>query len=235
MTNSVDSPPLTGRTLAGLGAILALYLVLSLGGIRFGLPDEGHLLSYNPDETTWIEGMALIQPSQGRYNPHPDFPIPTFYLMAYGAALGVGAATHWIPLGQSKAFFFTHRNLFARFYLAGRFLQGIFGLILLLAVWRSVSRWYGPPTAFWATLLLAVSPSLVAASHFSQANVPVTLLAYLSLACLVEESVSNSPRSNVLVAGAMLAGLAMSTKYSAATRLSCCSSKLFASNPVGSA
>ena len=90
----------SGSVLA-LFCAIAVYMTLSLAGIHYGLPQENHPLSYNTDETTWLEALASIRPSEGRFNPHPKFTHPTFYLEAYGVAVGVLAKAHWITVGQS--------------------------------------------------------------------------------------------------------------------------------------
>ncbi len=159
------------RSVAVLPIALGLYLVFALAGIHYGLPHDNHLLSYNADETTWLEAVSLIKP--GHYNPHPHLAHPTFYLEVYGTTLAVLAKTGWLPNGQSKEWFRNHPDQFARIYLAGRYVQVAFGVLLLVAAWGVGQLVFGRLAAGLAVLLLAVTPSLVAASHFSQANVPV--------------------------------------------------------------
>src|SRR5205823_1786796 len=61
----------------------------------------------------------------------------------------------------------------------------------------------------------SVTPSFVAASHFSQASLPVAALAFLSLGCLMLDAHYARRNPGWLLAAAFFCGLAISTKYSA--------------------
>lgn len=194
---------------------LLVYTTLALKGIHYGLPHENHLLTYNSDETTWIEALSRIRPQEHRFNPHPEFGHPTFYLGVYGLMLGVLSKTGWITLGQSKEWFRDHPEEFAKIFLAGRYLQVIFGFLLMFAVWITATHHFGRPAANLSAMLLAITPSLIGASHFSQANIPVAFLAFVAFACLFTYECDHQNNLFMLRVGAFVAGLAVSTKYSA--------------------
>src|SRR4051812_33317964 len=96
-------------------AALFLYIALALGGIRYGLPHKGHMLSYDCDEYTWLEALSRIKPA--KLNPAPELHSPTGYLWMYGAAVGVASAVGILPTGQSKEWYLAHPEMFARFFL----------------------------------------------------------------------------------------------------------------------
>src|SRR5258708_10354380 len=190
-----------------------IYLGMALGGIRYGLPDSGRLLSYNPDETTWIEFLSYARPER-HFNPYPEMKHPAFYLLVYGATLYAADKLHWIPLHASKSYFRTHREALARFYLAGRLIQVIFGALLLYLMWRVALAFFGTAAGNIAVFFLAVTPAFVAACHVSRANIPVAFLVFCSLAALLKDIAADDNR-NWLLAASFLTGLAISAKFSA--------------------
>jgi MFS family permease len=196
------------------GFCLLLYGTLAFRGLHYGLPNVHHALSYNCDETTWLEALSRIKTEQ-RLNPHPQLAHPTFYLGIYGAALGTAGLLGWVPLHADKERLRQNPGLFARFYLVGRYLQILFGILLIASFWGVVRALWGPLAAGISTLLLSVTPAFIAASHFSQASLPVTALSFWSLACVLWDVRQNPSHRRWLYLGAFLGGLAISTKYSA--------------------
>jgi hypothetical protein len=196
-----------------LNMALLVYLVLALSGIRYGLPHGDRLLSYNPDETTWMEALSRIRP--GHLNPAPVLITPTGYLEMYGAAVGLARITGYIPHLGDKEWYRTHPEKFARFYSVGRYLQVLFALLMLMTVWSVSRQVFSLYAANITVLLLSITPSLVAASHFSQANVPVAALASVSLGALLLDSHTRRINPGWLWLGALFCGVAIGTKYSA--------------------
>jgi hypothetical protein len=204
------------RTVPFLVAFL-LYFSLSWSGIRYGLPHENHLLSYNADETTWLEALSRLRPHEGKLNPHPWLAHPTLYLWVYGGTIAVLDKAGWISASQSKEWFRNNPHQFARLFLAGRILQIGCGFLLLIGMAFFAYRLYGYGTAVMSFCLLAVTPSLIGASHFSQANIPVTTLTFFSLGLMLLHEKDRTRYGKTFLRGAaFLAGLAVSTKYSAA-------------------
>jgi hypothetical protein len=193
---------------------LLIYLALAFSGIHYGLPKSDRVLSYNTDETTWLEAIGRMK-SENRLNPHPTLGHPTFYLGIYGAALGTAGLTGWLPIRADKEWLRKHPDQFARFYLVGRYLQILFGVLLILSFWALIRTIWGATAAGISTLLLSVTPAFIAASHFSQASLPVTALTFWSLACLLMDGHRKPDHPRWVYAGALFAGLAISTKYSA--------------------
>ena len=215
MSNFFRSRDFLSSRLSFVLAIL-LYLSLALSGIHYGLPVENHPLSFNCDETTWLEALSHLNPKQGKWNPHPQLQHPTLYLEAYAATVAILAKAGWIPSTKIKNGFEPIRNNSAAFIWPRAILQVLFGVILLIAVWRIASILFGASAAGISVLLLAVTPSLIGASHFSQANLPVASLAFLALgAMLIHEHKGGDERRWFYIA-TFLTGFAASAKYSAA-------------------
>lgn len=195
-------------------ASIVLYLFLSITGIFYGLPDKDRILSYNCDETTWVEGLSLIKAERG-YNPHPQFVVPTGYLLMYGAAIGFSAVVNYIPLNKSKEWFREHPDKFARFYLVGRTLQIVCGLILLMFLWGVFGAVFGSSVANTFALIISVTPAFISTSHFSQASMPVALLCNMSIGVLLYGARQAKPHRLWFYVAAALAGYGLGTKLSA--------------------
>ncbi|MCG3204667.1 MAG: hypothetical protein KCHDKBKB_01382 [Elusimicrobia bacterium] len=190
-----------------------VYLSLSLAGIRYGLPDSGHFFSYNCDELNYIEVLSQLNPREGKLNPHPFYTHPTCYLFMNATALLIAQKIGWIPSGD-KEFFRKNPHLFARFYLVGRGLQILCGLAILVACGFFLKKIFNSHVASITVFFLSVCPAFIAASHFSQASIPVALFATISILSLLmalQEEFSN----RWLFVGSFFAGVAIGTKYSA--------------------
>lgn len=107
----------------GLLVSLGACLFFAFGGIRYGLPDDDHILTYNCDETQWLEAFTYIQPSKGRWSRQPLLHRPAGYFLLYGAGIAAPGAVGWLPLGADKTWCGEHPEIFGLFFLVGRFLQ----------------------------------------------------------------------------------------------------------------
>lgn len=199
---------------AGLACILILYLTLSFAGIRYGLPDRDHILSYNCDETIWIEGLHFMRDGKF-FNPQPHIHQPTLYLSAFGVGVAAASVAGLIPISQSKEFFRTNPHLFARLYMVGRVMQVLFGILFLLLLFWVAKKYFGPETGILAAALLCFTPSLIAASHFSQASIPVSVLSLIAMAFWFKYGETQFSEPKWFFWGSVFTGLAISTKYSA--------------------
>lgn len=199
-----------------LWLVLALALVLRLDGISYGLPYS----LVNADESTVIP-MAF-KAARGHLNPQFFFyPSLYFYLVA---ALCLLATPLWALLG--------HGNLLAEarfvvdatpYFLLGRLLSAAMGVAAVYLVYRLGRVAYGRPAGLLAALFLAVSPLHVAYSHMAVTDVTAvtfSLLAFALLQAAMEagRGVTGAGddgrrRRRLLLAGAVVAGLATSTKY----------------------
>jgi 4-amino-4-deoxy-L-arabinose transferase-like glycosyltransferase len=206
-----------------LAAILILALALRLKGITWGLPYS----FVNADESTVIPKAFAA----ARGHPNPQFFFyPSFYFYLT-AALYVLATPVWWLLGNG--------NLLAQtsfvvdpgpYFLLGRLLSVAMGTASVYLLYRLGRVAFGRPAGLLAALFLAVTPLHVAYSHMAVTDVTAVAFALLALVLLQRAAgpeATASPagsarvldpgparsRRRRLVAGAVVAGLATSTKY----------------------
>lgn len=192
---------------------LVAYLGMAIAGIRYGLPDRDHAMSYNCDEG-WLEFISRLRPAEGKLNPAPELGHPTMYLFTYAAALYTSAKVGYLQLNKDKEWYRVHPEQLARFYLVGRYLQVVCGILLLIGIWMVARLVFGESVANIATALLAITPDFIATSHFSQANLPVALFGNAALFCLLLGTWSQRKSAHWLYGAALFTGFAISTKLS---------------------
>jgi len=205
------------KTFGVLAVALILFSTLAILGVRYGLPDQGHILSYNCDETIWIEALGHLTAEHG-YNPNPELNSPSFALLPFATASWIAMKSGWISPNHDKNYLHDHPEQFGRFYLIGRLLQAGSGVLLIYTVWLVARKMYGLLCANLACLLVALTPGIIAASHFMQPNLMVAAVAMgsIGLFLLYEKE---PERRSLLLWGSFFGGLALSTKYSAAPLL----------------
>ncbi len=93
----------------------------------------------------------------------------------------------------------------------GRLVSAAAGTASVYLLYRLGRQAFGRPAGLVAALLLAVAPLHVAYSHMAVTDVTATMLSLLALLLLLQAAQGAGGRR--LVAGAVLAGLATSTKY----------------------
>jgi 4-amino-4-deoxy-L-arabinose transferase-like glycosyltransferase len=173
--------------------------------IWFGLPYP----QARPDEETAV-GKA-VEVLGGELNPRFfHWPSLTFYVLAgvLGAAAGMREA-----LGIEGQVHFAERALIARGVIA------LAGTVTLIVLFRLTQRVSGDTVALLAAAFLAVAILHVRESHFAMTDVLMTLLLWTALSLILDAgdlpAPSGAARRLSAVAG-LAAGLATSTKYSAA-------------------
>ncbi len=196
----------------GLLALLVAAPLFWSIGIHYGLPTANRTLSVDNDEFTWIEGLSRMKPRRLDLDPKSPHQ-PHAYMYMYGAALGAAAAAGYIDLRHEKTYFFDHVAEWRKFYLVGRRLQAVFGVLCLLGVYGLGAELEGEMLGLLAAALFAVLPGTFGVAHFSQANLPVTLWTILALLSCVHFAKGGGEVWGAAAAAAT--GLAISTKYSA--------------------
>ncbi len=192
-----------------LALVVVLALVLRLKGITYGLPHS----FVNADESTVVP--KAFHAAQGHLNPQFFFyPSLYFYL---AAALYVLAAPVWWLLGNG--------NLLAQtsfvtdptpYFLLARLLSVATGTASVYLVYRLGRDGFGRAAGLLGALFLAVAPLHVAYSHMAVTDVTAVALSLLALVLLHAAASADSKErtaTRLLVAGAVAAGLATSTKY----------------------
>jgi hypothetical protein len=184
-------------------AVLALALVLRLDGIAWGLP-----YSYvNADESTVVP--KAFAAARGHLNPQFFF-YPSLYFYLLGALYLVASPFLWLVRHGNPLAMGSYVVDPGPYLLLGRLLSAAFGTASVYLVYRLGRAAYGRPAGLLAALFLAVTPLHVAYSHMAVTDVTATALSLLALVLLLEAA---QGRRRWLVAGAVAAGLATSTKY----------------------
>ncbi|MFN8423886.1 MAG: glycosyltransferase family 39 protein [Anaerolineae bacterium] len=192
---------------AAVAAVVVLALALRWWGLRFGLP-----ATYHPDEHQYVD--AAIAAVGGVWNPG-RFNNPSLLKYALAAAYGV-----WYALGRLAGAWpsvdawqrATAADPTAAYALA-RALVGVLGAATCAVVAAIGRRLRGETTGMLAAALLAVAFLHVRDSHYAVNDVPAALLTTLAVAIALR--VRAEGRGRDLVVGAVVAGLATATKYTA--------------------
>ena len=189
---------------AALAVVLALALVLRLQSVASGLP----YALVNPDEATVVP--KAVEVAGGQLNPmFFYYPSLFFYLLA---------AVFWLV---SPFWALIHGELLVHpgalivdagaFYLIGRLVTVAFGVAAVALVYLLGRRAYGTAAGLLAAAFLAVAPLHVQYSYLAVTDVPAVTLGLLGLLLLHGAAQGRGLRR--LTAGAVVVGLAASTKY----------------------
>lgn len=189
---------------AALAAVLVLALALRLKGITWGLPYS----FVNADESVVVPIGAQV--ARGHLDPGFFF-YPSFFFYLLGALYLAATPVLWLvkhadPL-TLRAFTIDQ----GPYFLLGRLLSGAFGTAAVYLLYRLGRASFGRVTGLLAAVFLAVSPLAVAYSHMAVTDMAATSLALLALLLLYLAAQGRGRRW--LLAGAVAAGLATSTKY----------------------
>lgn len=205
-------PDSSRQTRWALTAITCLALVLRLWNLDYGLPGV-----FNMDERPILDRALTF--AKGDLNPH-NFLYPTLYLYAIFAWEGlyfvVGRGLGWFAsLAAFQNAFFVDAS---GHVLAARLLTALVGSATVTATFLFGRRVGGPAVGLAAALFFAVAPLAVRDAHYVKLDVPVTLLATLSLAALTRIATDEraAARWRSWAGAGFVAGLAISTHYYAA-------------------
>lgn len=192
-----------------LATILIIAAGLRFWGLSFGLPHD----HCRPDEVTLVHHALSI--GAGDLNPHFfNYPTLHFYLLAIafgayfvgGYVLGVFSGLQDFEL----SFFGDPSSL----YLIGRSISAILGTASVWLLYRIGNTLGGRNAGLVSALFLAVCFLHVRDSHFATTDVPGTCYFLASCALVLRYTQTGLIRN--YYSGAILLGLAASTKYNLA-------------------
>ncbi len=196
------------RTPLLVGLLMVASLLIRLHGITHGYPDY-----VGTDERLVVKEVVhffddgTLQP--GHYN------YPAFYSYLYAGALYVCRALGGLetvaglqlPMGFALTF-----NI-VLFALVGRWLSLLAGVALVGLTYLLGCRAYDRRVALGGALFAACSTSLVGYARLALPEITMALLATAACYCWVD--IAQRGRRAMYLAGGLLAGLAISTKYNA--------------------
>jgi len=190
--------------LALLVAVLVIAAALRLKGIGWGLPYS----LVNVDESTVLP--KAFGAARGGLNPQ-FFYYPSFFFYVVGAAYLAAAPLLWVVKGANPLAVASFVTDPGPYFVLGRLVSAAAGTASVYLVYRLGREAFGRPAGLVAALLLALAPLHVAYSHMAVTDVTATMLSLLALLLLLQAARGAGGRR--LVAGAVVAGLATSTKY----------------------
>ncbi|MBI4678707.1 MAG: glycosyltransferase family 39 protein [Elusimicrobia bacterium] len=192
---------------AALGAAALAAVWLRIDGLGYGLPH-----TFNSDEPHIINLAASF--GSGSLKPYSfKYPTlwPTLLFLCYGVYFAV-----WSGLGMLRSVA-DFAGLFAweptGFYLIGRALSTLFGLLGLAVVWRTERELRADSGLPWAALLLAAAPIMIESSHAAKPDMAMFFFAAVAWYAAVRVF-REGGRVWYWVCGGAL-GLGMSTQYTA--------------------
>ena len=190
------------------GALLVVVLVvamaLRLKGVAWGLPFS----FVNADESVVVPKAFGV--ARGGLNPQ-FFYYPSFFFYLVGAVYLIAAPVLWALREVNPLAMGTFIVDPGPYFLLARLVSVAAGTASVYLLYRIGREAFGRPSGLVAALLLAVAPLHVAYSHMAVTDVTATALALLAFLLLLQAARGAGRRR--LVAGAIAAGLATSTKY----------------------
>lgn len=194
---------------------LALLLIVILGavlrfwGTGFGLPGQ-----YRPDEEYLINSAR--RPLAGEFDP--GFVLyPSLYIYCLSAVFALfrffGEMIGLFPKGGFDTFLSPYYD--SALYLIGRLTNAAIGTITILATYRFGSKLFGKESGVLAALILACNFVHLREAHYATTDTLMTLLVVLALSAMTSVARRGLTRDYVLAG--ILAGLAISAKYTAAS------------------
>lgn len=176
-----------------------------LSGSRFN-----PIRSYHPDESQFIESISNMNPKKFDFNPH-YFWYGTLYFWFLGFSYAIAYIAGYVKLVKDIAFFYLNPDEIARFYIAGRMVSVIFGVLGVAGIFLAVRKMWDEKKALISAVFLAVAPIFVINSHYIAVDITevffVILTFYFSVNIFRTDKVSN------YVLAGISAGLACSSKY----------------------
>lgn len=223
-TGSVRAGKLKVKEVVVASIISAIALLLRIYGLDWGLPSPEKIHSFHPDEITVIAPTLNMNIFAGEMNPHffnygSLFLYAVYFTRLFAEGYGFLDLTPFLKAFATGGWVGVSESLpaiagFAKLHLLARWLSVLCGVATVLLVFLWALKLAGSQGAIIASLLLATFPMHVQHSHFATVDVPLALLATLSLYL----AVSSESKWKFLCA-AFVAGLAVAVKYSVAPAL----------------
>src|SRR3989339_310461 len=198
--------------------ILIASAVIRLTGIQWGLPNKFHTVTYHPDENTHLVKLQAMNPSKLNFNPVSErdpyaLGEGTFFLYQYAATLKILSFIKYIKIVNNEEYYFNNINEWRKFFLVGRLLSVIYGVLTILVTFIVAKKMYGFRTGILAALFLGLAPVHVTYSQYLLMNVPGVL--WIVLAFVFFKNILDSGKQKDYILGGVCIGFAISTLYSA--------------------
>jgi len=204
--------------MACLWGILTIGLLLRVVALDWGLPPatpevaaSGIRSSYAFDEDNALESLARTDPSRFDFDPRL-YHWGTLHLQLVLAALEGAEAAGVFERPWREAFTRMAPGDFEKVYVAGRLVSVFSDLATVFLVFLLAGESIGPRAGLWAAGLISFAPGHVLQA--SQIRVDVTATTLLTLTVLLATRLGEGARPRNWLALGLVAGLAVSAKYS---------------------
>lgn len=206
------------RLAMALAAILAAAVGARTFRLGWSLPNAWHVVTYNCDEYTSLSYLEGMNPSKLQFMPvNKNEPgvlrEGTFHLYTYAAALKALSLAGLLKLTPDKNYYYANIGEWAKFFMTGRLLSVLYGVLTVLVIGLLARRMYGPRAALLASFFVAVMPAHAVNSRYLLMNVPGVF--WIALAFYFLKDVLDRGRTRDYVLSGLAIGLAISTRYSA--------------------
>ncbi|MEW6103857.1 MAG: glycosyltransferase family 39 protein [bacterium] len=166
--------------------------------------------SYHPDESQFIQSVSNMNPKKFDFNPH-YFWYGCLYFWFLIAFLGIAYLVGYIKLSYDLLFFYLHPEEMAKFYITGRMVSVVFGVLTVLFVFLIAKKLYGEKRGLVSSLFLAITPFFVINSHYISTD--IISLFFIALTFFISLKILESNTNKWYILGGIFAGLAGSAKY----------------------
>jgi len=190
-----------------------LFLIL-LGGfflrvtwIGYSLPQPGYFSSDEIDTIGRTLKIATGDLTPSHYNKPAFFNIVS--LVIYGLVLSLSKILGFVSDREDLIRLFIQNPTV--YYLAGRIISVIAGVMILLLVYRIGTRIKNRAMGLIAALLMACCYTSVQFEHMAKEDTLLTFLIYLTLWCSIKAQ--DTGKRKYLLWGGLCSGLAAATKY----------------------
>ncbi|OGS32823.1 MAG: hypothetical protein A2474_03565 [Elusimicrobia bacterium RIFOXYC2_FULL_34_12] len=198
--------------------ILLISIILRLGGIKGGLPNKYHTVTYHPDENTHLIKLQAMEPSKLNFNPVSE-KLPTalgdgtFHLYTYAAIIKILSFVKYITIVNSEDYYFSNIGEWAKFFYIGRLLSVIYGVITVCIMFLVGKKYFSSTTGLLSAFLLAITPVHVTYSQYFLMNVPG--LFWIVISFIFFKNILDRGENKDYIFAGICIGLAISTRYSA--------------------
>jgi len=177
-----------------------------LGRSKFNI-----IRSFHPDEENILKSISNMKPSKFDFNPH-FFEYPSFYIYLVALTLKIFSIFKIIYITPDITFYFKNPSEIAKFYLAGRFLTLIFGILTLFFLSKT-SENLKKGSFVLSFILLLSSHLFVINSHYMTVDIPmifwITIFLYFLIKYYETSKITFFYLSSISI------GFATGTKYPA--------------------
>lgn len=153
-----------------------------------------------------------MNPKKLDFNPHYFYYgtlhfwfLGFFYLLAY--------LVGYLKLIPDLTFFYFRPEEMAKFYITGRMVSVIFGVLSVLMVFLLARRIYGRNRALVSALLLAITPLFVIYTHTISTD--IAMVFFVLLTFFVSIRLLETGKTKYYILGGICVGLAANSKYPA--------------------